>query len=224
MRLIKGLAEETVEAVETARLQDRFLSLTDFSQRVDISSRQSATLARANCFYSIAESRYHSTWQLLNSQLEQSTPLQHQPEVNQEDNIFSDYQSTGLTLQEHPVSVLRQQRRFTALTRACDLQDHRDGERVRVLGLVTCRQRPGTAAGVLFLTLEDESGVVNVVVWKQVQERYRKEILSGKILLIEGNLQISRDAKEQALAVIHLIGKRLEGITWKEIQPVRSFH
>ena len=224
LRLIKGLAEETADKVETARLQGSFRSLTDFAQRVDIASRQRAALAHANCFYSIAESRYHSTWQLLNSQLEQASPLQHQPENSQEDNIYSDYQSTGLTLREHPVTLLRQQRRFVNLTRACDLPNHRDGERIKVLGLVTCRQRPGTAAGVLFLTLEDESGVINVVVWKQVQERYRKEILSGNILLIEGNLQISRDAKEQDLAVIHLIGKRLEGVTWKEIQPVRSFH
>ena len=198
--------------------------MNDFGQRLDIPARQSAILAQANCFYSIAESRYHSTWQVLNSQLEQSPSVQHQPESSQADNIYSDYQSTGLTLREHPVTLLRQQRRFTSLTRACELENLRDGDRIKVLGLVTCRQRPGTAAGVLFLTLEDESGVVNVVIWKQVQERYRKEILSGKVLLIEGNLQISRDAKEQDLAVIHLIGKRLEGITWKEIQHVRSFH
>lgn len=120
--------------------------------------------------------------------------------------------------------LLRKQRRFSNLTRACDLEGLSDGDRIKVLGLVTCRQRPGSAAGVLFLTLEDETGVINVVLWKQTQERYRAEILRGKILLIEGNLQISRDAQQQKYAVIHLIGKKLDSLTNKEIQHVRSFH
>nr|WP_231491763.1 error-prone DNA polymerase [Microbulbifer sp. HZ11] len=224
LRLVKGLAEETVETIETERVQGNFQSLQDFAQRVDIPQQQSAILAHANCFYSIGENRFHSTWQALNTQLEHATPPQHQPETSQEDNIYSDYQSTGLTLREHPVALLRRQKRFNNLVRACDLERRRDGDRIRVLGLVTCRQRPGSAAGVLFLTLEDETGVINVVLWQQVQERYRKEILSGKILLIEGNLQISRDAKQQQFSVIHLIGKKLDGIVWKEIQHVRSFH
>ncbi|QKX17548.1 error-prone DNA polymerase [Microbulbifer sp. YPW1] len=224
MRLIKGLAEESVDAIETERVQGNFQSLEEFAQRVDIPSQQSAILAHANCFYSIVENRFQSTWQALNSQLEHATPAQHQPETSQEDNIYSDYQSTGLTLREHPIMLLRKQRRFTNLTRACDLEGLRDGDRIKVLGLVTCRQRPGSAAGVLFLTLEDETGVINVVLWKQVQERYRAEILRGKILLIEGNLQISRDAQQQKYAVIHLIGKKLDSLTNKEIQHVRSFH
>ncbi|WP_231757977.1 error-prone DNA polymerase [Microbulbifer elongatus] len=223
LRLVKGLAEETVAIIETERIRGEFQSLQDFSERVDIPKQQSAILAHANCFYSIGENRFHSTWQALNTQLEHTSPPQHQPETSQEDNIYSDYQSTGLTLREHPVALLRRQKRFNNLVRACDLERRRDGDRVRVLGLVTCRQRPGSAAGVLFLTLEDETGVINVVLWQQVQERYRKEILSGKVLLIEGNLQISRDAGEQQFPVIHLIGKKLDGITWKEIQPVRSF-
>ncbi|WP_078084065.1 error-prone DNA polymerase [Microbulbifer mangrovi] len=224
MRLIKGLAEESVDAIEAARVHGNFQSLEAFARRVDIPSQQSAILAHANCFYSIAENRFHSTWQALNSQLEHAAPAQHQPETSQEDNIYSDYQSTGLTLREHPIILLRKQRRFTNLTRACDLEGLRDGDRIKVLGLVTCRQRPGSAAGVLFLTLEDETGVINVVLWKQVQERYRAEILRGKILLIEGNLQISRDARQQQYAVIHLIGKKLDSLTNKETQHVRSFH
>ncbi|AQQ67040.1 error-prone DNA polymerase [Microbulbifer agarilyticus] len=224
LRLVKGLAEETAEAIETERLEGDFQSQQDFAQRVDIPRAQSAVLAHANCFYSISENRFHSTWQALNSQLEHTAPPQHQPETSQSDNIYSDYQTTGLTLREHPISLLRKQRRFDNLARACDLDALRDGERIKVLGLVTCRQRPGSAAGVLFLTLEDETGVINVVLWKQVQERYRKEILRGKMLLIEGNLQISRDAETQQLSVIHLIGKRLDCLAWKEIQHVRSFH
>ncbi|WP_428818836.1 error-prone DNA polymerase [Microbulbifer sp. MCCC 1A16149] len=224
MRLIKGLAEESVDAIETERVQGNFQSLEEFARRVDIPSQQSAILAHANCFYSIAENRFQSTWQALNRQLEQATPVQHQPETSQEDNIYSDYQSTGLTLREHPIMLLRKQRRFSNLTRACDLEGLSDGDRIKVLGLVTCRQRPGSAAGVLFLTLEDETGVINVVLWKQTQERYRAEILRGKILLIEGNLQISRDAQQQKYAVIHLIGKKLDSLTNKEIQHVRSFH
>ncbi|MCQ3829338.1 error-prone DNA polymerase [Microbulbifer elongatus] len=223
LRLVNGLAEETVDIIETERVRGEFQSLQDFSERVDIPKQQSAILAHANCFYSIGENRFHSTWQALNTQLEHTSPPQHQPETSQEDNIYSDYQSTGLTLREHPVALLRRQKRFYNLVRACDLERRRDGDKVQILGLVTCRQRPGSAAGVLFLTLEDETGVINVVLWQQVQERYRKEILSGKVLLIEGNLQISRDAGEQPFPVIHLIGKKLDGITWKEIQPVRSF-
>ncbi|WP_066962737.1 error-prone DNA polymerase [Microbulbifer sp. Q7] len=224
MRLIKGLAEESVEVIEAARVQGNFQSLQDFTQRANLPTRQSAILAHANCFYSIAENRFHSTWQALNSQLEHTAPTQHQPDTGQEDNIYCDYQSTGLTLREHPVTLLRKQHRLAGLAQACDLASRNDGERIRALGLVTCRQRPGTAAGVLFLTLEDETGVINVVLWKPIQERYRKEILRGKVLLIEGNLQISRDTQTQQYSVIHLIGKKIDCLAWKELQHVRSFH
>ncbi|MBN8432287.1 error-prone DNA polymerase [Microbulbifer salipaludis] len=224
MRLIKGLAEESVETIEAARVQGNFQSLQDFTRRANLPTRQNAILAHANCFYSIAENRFHSTWQALNNQLEHTAPTQHQPDTGQEDNINCDYQSTGLTLREHPVTLLRKQHRLAGIAQACDLASRNDGERIRVLGLVTCRQRPGTAAGVLFLTLEDETGVINVVLWKPVQERYRKEILRGKVLLIEGHLQISRDTQAQQYSVIHLIGKKIDCLAWKALQHVRSFH
>ncbi|WP_299598999.1 error-prone DNA polymerase [uncultured Microbulbifer sp.] len=224
LRLIKGVTADTAEVILAESSQKTFDSLADFTQRVDISAEQRALLAHANSFYSLSADRYQNTWNALSHQLDNAAQAPHQPEVNQQDNTYSDYRSTGLSLGEHPIALLRKQIRFRKLPRARDLNGFSDGQPVKVLGLTTCRQRPGSAAGVIFLTLEDETGVINVVLWKQVQERYRSEIISGKIMVIEGKLQISRTTRGSPYSVIHLIGKKIECITWKEIQHVRNFH
>ncbi|WP_264192898.1 error-prone DNA polymerase [Microbulbifer aggregans] len=224
MRLIKGLNEDSAEAIATQRQQYRFESLEDFHQRVTISPEQRAYLASANSFHSLAENRYQNTWQALSNQLDSLPTSEHQPEHTLEDNTYSDYASTGLSLREHPIALLRKQHRYRNLLRACDLPNRRDGEQVKILGLTTCRQRPGSAAGVMFLTLEDETGVVNVVLWEQVQQRYRAEIKGGNILLIEGRLQVSTEKGDRHYSVIHLVGQKLHCLEWSEIQSVRSFH
>jgi error-prone DNA polymerase len=124
--------------------------------------------------------------------------------------MFNDYRYLGLTLGAHPLELLRSNRKLSsALTRcitADELTTSRHGQFVRVAGLVTGRQRPGTATGVLFVTLEDETGNINVVVWSSVLERFRAELLQGQLLRIKGVVERERE-------VIHLVAGHIEDIT-----------
>lgn len=114
------------------------------------------------------------------------------------DDVFQDYEHTGLSLRRHPVALLRNQHPFNRCKKAAELNTIHHGGFVRIAGLVTGRQRPGTAKGVLFLTLEDETGNANVVVWKTTQERYRSALLTSKLLVIKGTVETDGD-------VIHVI-------------------
>jgi len=113
-------------------------------------------------------------------------------------DVVEDYRSTGLSLRRHPLALLRHRYPFDRCRSAAELTGLQSGRFVRVAGLVTGRQRPGTASGVLFLTLEDETGNVNVVVWRDRQERFRQALLKGRLLLVKGIME-SRDS------VIHVI-------------------
>ncbi|WP_295801725.1 error-prone DNA polymerase [uncultured Microbulbifer sp.] len=224
MRLIKGLSEQSAETITTQRQQGNFTSLEDFHQRALLSPEQRAALASANSFHTLAENRYQNTWQALSHQLENLPSCTLLPENTLEDNTYSDYSSTGLSLREHPIALLRKQHKYRNLLRACDLPRCRDGQQVKILGLTTCRQRPGSASGVMFLTLEDETGVVNVVLWEQVQLRYRAEIKGGNILLIEGRLQVSDDTREGKYSVTHLIAQKILCLEYEILQKIRNFH
>ena len=118
------------------------------------------------------------------------------------EEIVADYASLGLTLGRHPVALLRASLTRLGLDSAQNLRDRSHGTVARAAGLVTCRQRPDTASGVIFVTLEDETGTVNVVVWTNVAERQRKELLTAQLLGVEG--RIERDGE-----VVHLVARRL---------------
>ena len=100
--------------------------------------------------------------------------------------MIADYRYLGLTLGRHPMALLRHHKAFSGCRSARDLQDYRHGQFVRVAGVVTGRQRPNTASGVIFLTLEDETGNANIVVWTSILERYRAALLQGQLLKIKG--------------------------------------
>ncbi|WP_323845037.1 error-prone DNA polymerase [Microbulbifer magnicolonia] len=224
MRLINGLEEQTATTIVTLREEQTFTSPTQFRQLTQLPKEQVAALASANAFNSLSENRYLDTWLSLNGETENTTITEHNPSNSAEDNTYSDYSSTGLTLREHPIALLRRRDRFRKHTRAQDLARYHNGQRATIIGLVTCRQRPGSAAGVMFLTLEDETGVVNVVLWEQVQQRYRAEIKRGNVLEIGGTVQINTDREKQDYSVVHLVGQKIRCLEWSEIQAVRSFH
>jgi error-prone DNA polymerase len=115
------------------------------------------------------------------------------------ENVLFDYQSTGLTLRSHPLALLRQRSPFDQCRRQSELitMDHQ--RFVRTAGLVTCRQRPGTASGVVFLTLEDETGNINVVVWPAIQEQFRAALMTAQLLLVKGTVE-SRDGVTHVIA------------------------
>ncbi|AMX02078.1 hypothetical protein A3224_05330 [Microbulbifer thermotolerans] len=197
--------------------------MNEFRTRTQLPREQVAALASANAFNSLTENRYLDTWQSLHLEIENTDTTTHNPTHSVEDNTYSDYASTGLTLREHPIALLRRRNRFRQHSKAQDLIHHRNGQHTTVIGLVTCRQRPGSASGVIFLTLEDETGVINVVLWEQVQQRYRAEIKRGSILEITGRLQIDSSRCTDDSPVIHLVGREVRCLEWGEVQGVRSF-
>ena len=124
------------------------------------------------------------------------------PAPSEGQDIVADYQSTGLTLGRHPLALLRPRLTRMKLITAAALAQLPNGWITRAAGIVTCRQRPGTASGVVFVTLEDETGYINVVVWNTIVENQRRELLSSRLMAVEGEVQ--REGN-----VIHLIARRL---------------
>jgi error-prone DNA polymerase len=117
--------------------------------------------------------------------------------------MFNDYRYTGLTLGPHPMTLLREHPELKGYRRATDLAQCRSGQMIRIAGVVTGRQRPGTASGVVFLTLEDETGNTNVVIWATVMERFRAILLQGQLLKFKG--VVEREGR-----VIHLVAGHVE--------------
>jgi error-prone DNA polymerase len=111
------------------------------------------------------------------------------PAPTEGQDILADYANTGLTLRRHPLALLRPRFKKLSMSSAEDLKTARAGTTVRVAGLVTCRQHPGTAKGVIFVTLEDETGQINVVVWQGVWLKQRRPLLVSKVLRVDGTLE-----------------------------------
>ena len=124
------------------------------------------------------------------------------PTVSEKENIFSDYTSTGFTLRAHPVALFRKHLNCYQVSLASELSNINERASAKVVGLVTCRQRPMTAAGVTFLTLEDESGFINVVVWPGLGERLRVIVRQSTLMGVAGQIQENE-------GVIHLIAREL---------------
>lgn len=213
LRLVSGLTKSAVQRIVDARQHGAFLTLGDLRKRAALDKHDLDALAAADVLASISGNRFQTQWKIM--ALEPARPLlaqeadertsdsQHPlPKPSIIDNVIADYRSTGLTLRDHPLALLRQYAPFDRCRRYSDLASLGNNRFVRVAGLVTCRQRPGTASGVLFLTLEDETGNHNIVVWPQVQERFRPALMTGQLLIVKGTLE-SRDG------VIHIIAAGL---------------
>jgi error-prone DNA polymerase len=190
-------------------------------------------LADADALASLSGHRHQSQWQIM--ALEQARPLlqdeQRAPASYFDDGVqlpapavaeevLADYRATGLTLRAHPMSLLRDRPPFNRCKRHTDLPALGNNRFVRIAGLVTCRQRPGSASGVLFLTLEDETGSSNVVVWQRTQQQFRLPLMTAQLLLVNGTLETRDD-------VIHIIAGALYDYT-HELQALqvtsRDFH
>ena len=201
-RLVKGLSREGAERItEQARLQS-FANIADLRKRARLDKRDMEALADADALASLSGHRHQAQWQIM--ALEASRPLLQEEHTQQRrhfndavevrapgiaEDVLADYRSTGLTLRAHPMQLLRQQPPFNRCKRYADLPDIGNNRFIRIAGLVTGRQRPGTASGVLFLTLEDETGNSNIVVWPRVQEQFRQALMTSQLLLVKGTLE-----------------------------------
>jgi error-prone DNA polymerase len=212
LRLVKGLSRDGAERLLRARREGHFTQLRDLRRRAGLDRRDMEALVDADALAGISGHRHQSRWQVMG--MEPARPLlafeQREDNASLDDrvalpapgiaeSVLADYGSTGLTLRSHPMALLRGQTPFDRCLRQRDLEDLNHGRFVRIAGLVTCRQRPGTASGVLFLTLEDETGNNNVVVWPSVQERCRRALMKGSLLLVKGTLQ-KRDGVTHVVA------------------------
>ncbi len=226
LRMIKGLSEEAAENIVQARQQVPLQSVEDLAARAHLNDQNMRFLARAGALQQLSGHRHQTHWQvagierpmpllshLTDNVAAQDSPYTHGSETpinlpapSVTEDLLDDYRYTGLTLGPHPMAVLKQQ--FNHFCTAEDLANHRHGKLVRVAGLVTGRQRPGTATGVVFLTLEDETGNINVVVWSTVLNRFRAALLQGQLLKIKGVV-------EREGSVIHVVAGHVEDATHK---------
>ncbi|RMF13513.1 MAG: error-prone DNA polymerase [Gammaproteobacteria bacterium] len=207
-RLVKGLGKATIERLIAARPPQGFESLAHLTACVHLNRREWEALASSGALNSLSGHRYQARWEILG--LEPDQPLApagalfshalRAPDTGQD--LLEDYASTGLTLRQHPLAWLRQKGNLRDCLTAEALQTRKHGSWVRVAGLVIGRQRPGTASGVTFVTLEDETGHINVIVWLGTARAQRKPLLTAKLLEVRGTLEREGD-------VIHVIAGRL---------------
>lgn len=207
-RQIKGLAETEIQPLQQIRQQpyrtineliDIGPSISTLEKLSDADAFGSLGLDRRQALWEIAALRDHPTGafagQASTSSYEEKIDL---PPLSAMEQVMQDYSSTTLSLKAHPVSFAREKLNLLHVTPAVALSQKTNGALVKVCGLITVRQRPGTAKGVVFITIEDESGFANLVVWANTFEKYRKTILQSRLLLVTGQLQIESE-------VIHVV-------------------
>jgi error-prone DNA polymerase len=212
-RLIKGLPQATADVLVKARRAGPFLSVSDLSRRTRVGRPLLARLAAADAFRSLGLSRRTALWQVLATEeelplfagLEDEAPPPPLPNLLLSEEVVADYEHTGLSLKAHPIGLLRGALKALRAVPASTLANLSDKHNVRVAGLVLVRQRPGTAKGVVFMTLEDETGVANLVVRPKVWERYR-HTRSATALLATGRV-------ERSGSVIHVSATRLDDLS-----------
>ena len=173
------------------------LPLADLARRAGLDQRDLGSLASSGALASLAGNRHNAHWLaagaralphlLRETSIDEALPRLSIP--SEASDLMADYASLGLTLGRHPLALLRQRLKRMRLATAAELQHLPQGRFARTAGIVTCRQRPGTANGVVFVTLEDETGYTNVVVWNGLVERQRRELLGSGLLGVEGKIQ-----------------------------------
>ncbi|MFK0032887.1 error-prone DNA polymerase [Pseudomonas monteilii] len=215
LRLVRGLAEADARRVQQARAQRPWRDVEDLCLRAGLDQRARARLADGGALRTLASDRHQARWQVaaVQPQLPLFAEVEAVPEAAVDlpvpsvgEDLMADYQTLGTTLGPHPLALLRSRLRALGCRSSQELQGAEHGDNIAVAGLVVGRQRPQTASGVTFVTLEDEHGMVNVVVWRDLAERQRRALVGSQLLKVSGRL-------EQEEGVRHLIARRLEDVS-----------
>ncbi|NCF48162.1 MAG: DNA polymerase III subunit alpha [Bacteroidetes bacterium] len=232
LRLIKGLARGEGERVAACRylesetrtqnrsastVKPAFATLADIMRQADVSAKALQAIADADGFASLGLNRRQALWQVralgrkplhemplfaTSNNRDNNEPAVSLPIASDGEEVAADYRSLGLSLKAHPIRILAPSLQGAGWQSCAGAQDVRDGTRLRLAGLVTMRQRPGTASGTVFLTLEDDIHSLNVIIWPKLTQTYREALLRSQILGVVGRVQ-----REQA--VVHFIAESL---------------
>jgi error-prone DNA polymerase len=218
LRLVSGLSQVAVERLMAARRLQAFTGVDDLARRAQLDARELQALAHADALQSLAGHRRRQLWAAAGQGRPERALLADAPIVeaaHEQPDLFEapegeaialDYQATGLTLRRHPLALLRDRLARRGWKSSAQLAELKDGAHAWACGIVTMRQQPETAKGVIFVTLEDETGSVNVIVWRHVRERQRPALLRSRLLAVAGQWQ----AKD---GVSHLVARRLVDVT-----------
>ncbi|HEY6985782.1 MAG TPA: OB-fold nucleic acid binding domain-containing protein, partial [Rhodanobacteraceae bacterium] len=223
LREIRGLSEDFAQRLVAAREEAPFIDVADMTRRARVSASERTRLADAGALKTLSGHRYRARWDSAGAEL--PTPVLARAPIRERhvelrqpslrEDVMTDYATQGFSLQHHPLSLVRAEllkRRVSPASATTDAK--RDGRRMRCAGLVTVRQHPGTAKGVTFVTLEDETGQVNVVVWRALAEAQHRVLLESTVMGVDGVLQVSE-------GVHHLIADRLHD--YSALLPELSF-
>jgi error-prone DNA polymerase len=222
LRQVDGLPEHVAAQLVAARLEGgAFDDVTALRDRAGLGPAHVERLAAADCFGSLALPRRQALWDARSLVGAPDLPLFRYAAARDEgaerrrtalppmplsEEVVADYQTQRLSLKAHPMSFLRASLAERGFLRACDLSARRNRSTVHVAGVVLIRQRPGSAKGVVFVTLEDESGVVNIVVWADTMERFRKEVMGARLMEVRGRVEADE-------GVIHVIAAQITDAT-----------
>ncbi|GAC1622280.1 MAG: error-prone DNA polymerase [Nevskia sp.] len=228
LRLVSGLNEDIVQSIVAARSEQPFTDIEDMARRARLEPRLRRLLAKADALRSLSGHRHVAHWQMQGIEDLPGLLAQHsapEPDValrtpREGEEILADYHSTGLTLRRHPLALLRPRLAQLGVRTAADLAVLKHGRAVKVAGLVLNRQRPQTAGGTMFMTLEDETGCHNLIVWQGVFAAQRAVALAGTMLVVIGELQ-------KVEGVTNIVVRRFrDASAWIAGLPVasRNFH
>ncbi len=213
-RVIRGLSATQAAAIVAARQEAPFRSVADFARRGRASKALLARLAAADAFRSLGLDRRAALWKALAIGedlplfvgLDDEEEMPRLPEMSMPEQVSADYRTIGLSLKAHPIGLLRGDLDRLQVVSAAGLAQLADKATVRIAGLVLVRQRPATAKGTVFMSLEDETGMMNLIIWKRTWERFRKVAKNAVALLIEGKV-------ERADRVIHVCPSNIEDLS-----------
>ncbi len=228
MRLVKGLRKDEAMNVVAARAVAAFESVEDVAYRAGLKSRAAKALAMSGAFRSLSEHRNEAFWSALGIESLPGALAGHAaaeaapslPVPTEWEEIQRDYRQMGLSTGRHPMAVLRPKLRESGIATRRELDSMRHGRTVRVGGLVTHLQHPQTANGVIFASLEDETGINNIIIWPAIFELYRQRILQSNFMVVTGELQ-------SVESVVHVVATDVEDYShWVRTLPRKSrdFH
>lgn len=215
LRMIRGFREEDARRIEAARAAELFRDSSDLCARARLDNRARAQLADAGALQGLAGHRYQARWDVagIEPQLPLFAAVRDQQEADVllpvpsvAEDLCTDYATLGTTLGPHPLALLRETLRSLRCKSSHELIEIEHGRHIAVAGLVTGRQKPSTASGVIFVTLEDEHGMMNVVVWADLGERQRRELLDSQLMQVNGRLEYQGGVR-------HVIAGRLRNLT-----------